>query len=97
MSRFVSRQYYVEAQQFQGTVHLWPDEFRLAVVRHLPDGTIMVATGDGPRSCRTGDFVINGPAGFEVIRRVPFETMFTSHVEPEVLAPDSETPKRAKR
>ena len=76
MPRFVARPYVVAAECFGGSIVLWPEEFRLAVVRHLGDGTIHIMTSDGARPCRYGDWVINGPAGFEVVHRAPFEAMF---------------------
>lgn len=76
MPLYQAKPYYVEAQRFAGTTLEWPEEFRRAVTRYLNDGTIQIQTIDGPRACRCGDWVINGPGGFEIVHHAPFEAMF---------------------
>lgn len=96
MPRFIARPISVEAYRFEGNIVLWPDEFRFVVTRHFGDGTISIATGDGARVCRYGDWVINGPNGFEVVHAAPFEAMFAEAV-PVVPTPDPDASKRPAR
>jgi hypothetical protein len=78
MPRFVARPVTVEAVLFDTDTAQWPESFRLAVRRFLPDGTIEIMTGDGARPCRHGDHVVRGPSGlFSVWHEADFETWFT--------------------
>ncbi len=87
MPRFVARRVVVEAHLYVGNTDLWPEAFRLAVVRHNNDGTIVVMTGDGPRFCKNGDWVWRGPDGtLTRYGAAKFETMF----EPVSAEPEPE-------
>lgn len=95
MPRFVARPVVVEAHQFLGAslTFAMPDAFRRAVVRFLPDGQGVVATGEGERSCVYGDWIMRGPDGsFSVVRAATFEAMFAQQAPPE-----GEQPERTKR
>lgn len=82
MPRFIARPVIIEAHQFdKGTIGQWPDSFRLAVRRRMPDGTVEIMTGDGARNCKHRDWVWRGPDGeFSVSREAAFEAMFDEHV-----------------
>ena len=91
MARFIARPVQVEAFQYDGTTVCMPDAFRLALRRHLPNGTVEFMTGDGPRPCKYHDWVVRGPDGqLSVVRDATFEAMFAP-VEtippPEALQP----------
>lgn len=77
MPRFTAKPITIEAVRFNGDIAPWPEPFRRAVLRHLPGGITEIATGDGPRPCRSSDWVTLGPAGFSVIHAAPFEAMFS--------------------
>jgi hypothetical protein len=91
MPRFIARPVEVEAHQYDGTTVCMPDDFRRALIRHLPNGTVEFLTGDGPRPCKYHDWVVRGPDGLlSVIRDATFEAMFTPLVTaspPEALQP----------
>lgn len=78
MPRFVCLPVPIEAHQYNGHLHEWPEQFRLAVRGHKAGGIVEVMTGDGVRQCKHGDWVVAGPDGaFSVQRAATFETWFT--------------------
>lgn len=80
MPKFVGKRTVVEAVQFNGYVATWPEQFRLAVGRHLPGGTTEIKTAEGVLPVRHNDWVIRGPYGdFSVMRPAAFETYFEEH------------------
>jgi hypothetical protein len=91
MPRFIARPVEVEAHQYDGTTVCMPDDFRRALRRYLPDGTVEFMTGDGPRPCKYRDWVMRGPDGqISVIRDAAFEAMFApvfAGPPPEALMP----------
>jgi hypothetical protein len=88
MPRFVALPVTVEAYEWTGHLHMFPDAFRMAVRRQNHNGTVDVMTDDGLRSCRHGDWIVRGPNGdFSVLRGATFETMYQEHVPPVVAAP----------
>jgi hypothetical protein len=100
MPRFVTRSLTVEAFQYDGTTVCMPDAFRLALLRHLPNGTVEFLTGDGPRACKFHDWILRGPDGqLSIVREATFEMMFAPAVStppPEALQP-APTPAAVKR
>ena len=93
MPKFIAKPVGVEAFQFDGHTHMLPEDFRMAVRRHLPGGTVEVMTGDGLRPCKHGDWIMRGPSGdFSVVRNATFETMYTDYV-PEAVKPGRVTRK----
>lgn len=88
MPRFIARPVIVEAHQYSGHTHDLPHAFQLAVLRHVVGGTIEVATGDGARPCKCGDWIVRGPDGqFSVMRAATFEAMFEQHVMAGAMPP----------
>jgi len=96
MPRFQAKPVIVEALQFTGDIAQWPEQFRLAVRRHLPGGITEIVTGDGVRAIRFGDWVVHGPSGqFSVWREAEFETCFAPVGAVEVVSlPDPEASPR---
>lgn len=94
MPRFVCLPVPIEAHQYNGHLHEWPEQFRLAVRGHKVGGIVEVMTGDGVRQCKHGDWVVAGPDGtFSVQRAATFETWFTPLLMPrveQIKAPSSE-------
>ena len=87
MPRFIARPVIVEAFQFMGGTALFPDDFRRAILRHLPGGITEVATGEGPRAMKYGDWLLKGADGtFQVRPAGSFDTWFEIHV-PETAPP----------
>ena len=81
MPRFVARPVTVAAEQFTGTISFWPEQFRAAVVRHLPGGTTEIMTGDGVRPVRVGDWIVQIRGICTVWHEATFETFFEERVE----------------
>lgn len=100
MPRFVARPVIVEAFQYDGTTVCMPDAFRLALLRHLPNGTVEFLTRDGPRPCKYHDWIVRGPDGqLSITREGVFEAMFEPAVStppPEALQPTPMPTKRIK-
>lgn len=85
MPRFTGRPTIIEAHQFNGNANAMPDQFRMAVVRYHANGTADVMTGDGLRSCRSGDWIARGPSGqFMIWHDADFEAFFQEHEAPKV-------------
>jgi hypothetical protein len=84
MPRFVAKPVVVEAHMWDGHMHMMSDAFRRSVLRHLPNGTVEIDTGDGPRPCAQGSWIVAGPDGaFSVMRAATFEAMFAPFVAEE--------------
>jgi hypothetical protein len=93
MPRFTTRSVQIEAVQWSGSTHLMSDAFRRAVLRYLPDGTVEIGTGDGPRPCKQGWWIVHGPDGaFSVMRAAAFEAMFMPYVAEEPTPQPAPTP-----
>lgn len=81
MPRFVARPIVVEAHQYDGAT--LPPDFALAVKQHLSTGLVQVNTGDGPRPCKYGDWIVRGASGeFSVVKDAAFEMMFEEQQAP---------------
>jgi hypothetical protein len=96
MPRFVAKPVTVEAHMWDGHMHMMSDAFRRSVLRHLPNGTVEINTGDGPRPCAQGSWIVHGPDGaFSVMRKAAFAAMFKPHVAEETQQSAAPIPARA--
>jgi hypothetical protein len=88
MPRFTTRTVHIAAHQFAGNTVDMPEAFRMAVRRHLNDGSIEVMTIDGLRPCRHTDWIVLGPSGtFSIWHAADFETFFADRAPEEEYVP----------
>ena len=90
MTRYVANPLYIEAHQNLGKP--FPIEFAGAVKRHLPDGTLEVATRDGRAIMKYGDYLARGNDGeFFCMREGLFLSSYSPVarvVEPVAVPPE---------
>jgi hypothetical protein len=93
MPRFTTRPCQIEAHEWDGHMHMMPDAFRRCVLRYLPNNMVEIDTGDGPRPCAHGSWIVHGPDGaFSVMRKAAFAAMFMPYVAEHPTPQPAPTP-----